>query len=315
MPPYPPTVTPATPICLPDRRSVLKLAGALALGSALAPAGLGAATGPRRPFSARVIQSGHSLTDPIVPMLDAMVATIGRERARGRMIDRSTIPGSPMDWRWNNRVRYMPDARHDIAGYQVLVLTERVPLSNTRQWHQSDDMALRWFTHAFTQGDGGRGAETILYATWVATDSGPGYANPHNDPEGHLPFRDRLPLEMARWQAIADHVNARRPGGAAPMRVIPGPLLMASVSDAIATGQAPGLRRIEDLFTDTIHLNAAGSYLIALAHLAVIYGQDPRALPDRLGLTEVPPAPTAAWMRERVHAVLHDYPDAGYTAG
>ena len=290
----------------PDRRRMLMLAGAMPLALSLAPGAATATTGPQRPFSARVVQSGHSLTDPIVPMLDAMVAAVGRGAARGRIIDRSTIPGSPMDWRWNNRPGYMPDARHDIARYEVLVLTERVPLSNTVQWHQSEDMALRWFTHAWTQGNGGRGAETVLYASWVATDSGPGYANPHNDPEGHLPFRERLPLEMARWQAIADHVNDRRPADAPPMQVIPGPLVMAAAADAIAAGQAPGLRRIEDLFTDTIHLNAAGSYLIALAHLAVIYGHDPRNVPDRLGATAVPPRATAVWMRELVHAVLQD---------
>lgn len=296
-----------------SRRRVLTLAGALPLALAAGVAPVSA--GPHRPFSARVVQSGHSLTDPIVPMLDAMVATIGRGAARGRLIDRSTIPGSPMDWRWNNRPGYLPDARHDIGRYEVLVLTERVPLSNTLPWHESEAMALRWFTHAWTQGNGGRGAETILYATWVHTDSGPGFANPYNDPDGHLTFRDRLPREMAQWQGIADHVNARRPAGAPQMRVIPGPLLMTAVADAVAAGQAPGLRRIEDLFSDTIHLNAWGSYLIALAHLAVIYGQDPRALPDRLAGAEVPPAQTAAWMREQVHEVLRTYPDAGYSGG
>lgn len=304
----PPAAPPAAPIAARlGRRRLLGLMGALALAQGPFPA----AAQARRPFSARVIQSGHSLTDPIVPMLDAMVAAVGRAEARGRVIDRSTIPGSPMDWRWNNRPAHGPDARHDIARYEVLVLTERVPLSNTLPWHQSDAMALRWANHAWTQGNGGRGAEVILYASWVALDSGPGYANPHGDPEGHLPFRVRLPLEMARWQSIADHVNANRPAAAPPMRLIPGPLIMAAAHDAIAAGTAPGLRSMADLFTDAIHLNAAGSYLIALAHLAVIYGQDPREVPDRLGRTEVPPPPTAAWMRALVQGVLGTLPAPG----
>ena len=53
----------------------------------------------RRPLTLRVIQSGHSLTDPIPDPLRALVVAAGH---RGVVIDRSTIPGSPMDWRWNN---------------------------------------------------------------------------------------------------------------------------------------------------------------------------------------------------------------------
>ena len=291
------------------RRDVLRAAAAV---PGLLIAGRGAAMAPDpRPFSARIVQSGHSLTDPIVPMLDAMVAAVGRDAARGRVIDRSTVPGSPMDWRWNNSRDSGPDARHDIARYDLLVITERVPLSNTMPWHDSEAMGLRWFTHAWQEGRDGQGAQTVLYATWVHTDSGPDFENPHDDPEGHMPFRERLPREMANWQAIADHVNARRPEDAPPMRVIPGPLIMAAVHDAIEAGRAPGVSRLEDLFSDTIHLSDAGTYLIALAHFAVIYGRDPREVPDGLGRHTVPAPRTAAWMKDLVHGVLRDYSDSG----
>ncbi|MEI4264213.1 hypothetical protein [Roseovarius sp. D0-M9] len=264
-----------------------------------------------RPFSTRVVHSGHSLTDPIVPVLDTMVGAVGQHEARGRVMDRSTIPGSPMDWRWNHRNKYLPDARHDIADYDLLVITERTSLSGTLPWHDSENMALRWFIHAWTQGNEGAGAETILYATWVNTDSGSDFGDHQNDPEGHLTFRKRMPLEMARWQGIADHVNVNRPNGSPPMRVIPGPLIMAAVHDAIDSGKAPGLDRIEDLFLDTIHLNGQGAYLIALAHLAVIYGYDPRDLPSGRGRVEVPAPATAVWMKKLVYDVLRDYSDAG----
>lgn len=298
---------------LMGRRSFLAASSALPLVFGLGTPAAYAAEG--RAFSTRVIHSGHSLTDPIVPVLDAMVAAVGRQDARGRANARSTIPGSPMEWRWDHRVDHDPDARHDIADYALLVITERVPLSNTVQWHRSGEMALQWFSHAWTKGNTGKGAATILYATWVDTDSGPDFENPHDDPEGHLPFRRRLPLEMAKWQAIADQVNAERPAGSPPMRVIPGPLIMAAVYDAIATDQAPGLRRIEDLFSDTIHLNPQGAYLISLAHLAVIYGVDPRNLTSGLGGIATPAPATADWMKQLVHDVLMRYPDAGYSGG
>jgi hypothetical protein len=263
-------------------------------------------------FAMRIIYSGHSLTDPIVPVLDMMVASAGQQKARSRVIDRSTVPGSPMDWRWNHRNEHFPDARHDIAAYDMLVITERVPLSNTMQWHDSENMALKWFSHAWSEGDHNAGAQTILYATWVDIDSGPDFENPYNDPEGNLTFRDRLPLEMERWQVIADQVNANRPIGSPPMRVIPGPLIMAAAYDAIISGQAPGLNKIEDLFSDTIHLNAQGSYLISLGHLAVIYKFDPRNLLGVLAGFEMPAPATADWMKQLVHNVLKNYPDAAY---
>lgn len=295
-----------------DRRRFLQATAALS-GGAL----IGAMPAPARASEAlamRVIQSGHSLTDPIVPMLARIVAATGAPEARRGRIDRSTVPGSPMDWRWTHRNEYMTDARHDIAGYDMLVITERTPLSNTLPWHDSEEMALTWATHAWTEGRGGAGAATVLYATWVATTSGPEAGNPYKDPEGLIPFRDRLPLEMARWQAIADHANAGRPSGAPAIRVVPGPLVMAAVHDAIAAGSAPGLERIEALFSDEIHLNAQGAYLIALAHLAVIYGLDPRDTPDLPAALDMPAPATAAWMKALVHEVLAAYPDAGYPA-
>lgn len=265
-------------------------------------------------LDARTIHSGHSLTDPIVPMLDTLVSTVDPITSRGRVIDRSTIPGSPMDWRWDNRTAPMPDARDDIADYELLVITERVSLSGTKPWHNSEEMALRWFTHAWENGHGGAGAQTILYATWVQIDSGPDFENPFNDPEGHLLFRDRLPLEMARWQEILDHVNTNRPSGAPKMHMIPGPLIMAAAHDDVVAGNAPGVQGIDDLFSDDIHLNTAGAFLISLAHLAVIYGIDPRSVPGRMGRSGWPSEETADWMKTLVHEVLQDYPDSGYPA-
>lgn len=259
----------------------------------------------QRPLTLRVIQSGHSLTDPIPDPLRALVAAGGNS---GAVIDRSTIPGSPMEWRWKNAPGYQqPDARGDIGDYDVLVLTERVPLSNTLPWHNSEEEALRWFTHAWKEGNGGKGAETVLYATWVDIDSGPNAENPYDDPEGNIPFRDRLQLEMKGWEKIQSHVNANRPAGSPPMRMIPGPLLMAALYDAIRAGQAPGLSKISDVFSDSIHLNDLGAYYIALAHYAVIYDRDPRGLPNRLGLSTSPSRELATWMQNTVWRIVTGY--------
>ncbi len=262
-----------------------------------------------QPLNVRVIQSGHSLTDPIPPMLTRMVKAAGSSNV---VVAQSTIPGSPLEWRWDHSTQ-PPDARIDIADYEILVTTERTPLSNTLPWHDSERLALRWFEHAWTNGNGGKGAATVLYATWVTIDSGPEGPNPHKDPEAHIPWRERLPLEIARWEQITDYVNAHRPAGSPPMRVIPGPQIMAAIHDAIAEGSAPDLTNISDLFSDTIHLNDLGAYVISLAHFAVVYGRDPRGLPADLGQPHPPSQALADWLQELVWTTVTAYERSGVT--
>ncbi|UVK40247.1 hypothetical protein LHFGNBLO_001694 [Mesorhizobium sp. AR10] len=262
-----------------------------------------------RSLNVRVIESGHSLTDPIPPMLTRMVEAAGGSSV---VVAQSTTPGSPMEWRWEHSTQ-APDARIDIADYEILVTTERVPLSNTMPWHDSEKAALRWFVHAWTNGNGGRGAETVLYATWVGIDSGPEAQNPYNDPEAHIPWPERLPLEIDRWEKIADYVNANRPAGSAPMRIIPGPQIMAAIHDALADGSAPGLTNISDLFSDNIHINDLGAYAISLAHFAVVYGRDPRDLPANLGQPEPPSQALADWLQELVWTTVTSYERSGVT--
>lgn len=253
-----------------------------------------------RPLTQRVIQSGHSLTDGVLNPLREMVRQAGNPAV---VIDQSTIPGSPMDFRWTNvPCCDQPDARHDIAGYDTLVLTERASLSNTMPFHNPLEQSLLWFENAWTNGNDGNGAETILYASWVDIMSGPDFDNPHKDSEGNIPFRQRLDLEMARWEEMRTYVNENRPAGSPEMRMIPGPLLMAAIYDDIAAGKAPGLTDISDLFEDTIHLNALGNYYIALAHFAVIYGRDPRGMQNFGEVT----AEQASWMQDLVWRVLSE---------
>lgn len=270
--------------------------------------GGGVAAEPR-PLDLRIIQSGHSLTDPIPDPLKALIRAGGN---RAAVVERSTIPGSPMDWRWNNAPSGgLPNARTQIGDFDVLVLTERVPLSGTLPWHNSPAQALTWANHAWSEGRGGAGAETILYATWVEIDSGPGADNEDNDPEREVVFRARLDLEMAGWEKIRDHVNANRMPGAPEMRMIPGPLLMAALYDGIERGDVPDLEDISDVFTDSIHLNDIGAYYIALAHYAVIFNRDPRGLPNRIGMASSPSRALAEWMQQTVWRVVSTYPGSG----
>lgn len=292
---------------LTDRRTVLSGLAALPI---LARPGW-SKTGKERPLSLRVVMSGHSLTDPITTPLSAMIRAVGGAEAENRIAN-SSIPGSPAEDRWQTDIDLPVNARRDIADYDMLVLTERVPVRSTVKYHHSHEIALAWFTHAWKNGNGGKGAETVWYATWISWQSGPGNDDKYDLPDEQLiPFRQRLDLEMGDWQDIADYVNRKRPQGSPRMRVIPGPKVMAAVYDAIEAGTAPGLTQISQIFEDNIHPNGAGGYLIALAHYAVMYLRDPHEVPT---LTDQPGWPTAeqqAWMKDLVWDVVRAYPDSG----
>lgn len=281
-------------------KSQIKKLGAIAVACLL---GTVAVSADDFPLDTRIIMSGHSLTDPIFEPLSRIVSAAGHPNP---VIAKSTIPGSPMEVRWSNAPGYdQPDARADIGDYDLLVITERVSLSGTMPWHHSEAQALQWFENAWTKGAAGKGAATILYATWISLNSGPDYENPDKDPEGLIPFRERLPLEMDGWLKIQSYVNSNRPAGSPEMALIPGPLLMAAIYDDIAAGKVPGVANIRDLFSDDIHVNAIGGYFMALAHYAVIYGRDPRSLPDSAAPPEVG-AELDRYLRDTVWRVLDE---------
>lgn len=292
---------------LPDRRTFLA-------GLASLPVLSGAAFGElkERPFSMRVAMSGHSLTDSVEWPLKAMVHAAGGPVAEEVPIDRSTTPGSTMKYRWQPDSPMDIDAKLGMAGYDVLVLTERVPVRSAIMWEETDKYAKAWFDHAWKTGKRGRGAETIFYASWVGIGSGPGNEDPWDmQDERQIPLRERLDLEMTSWQEVADRVNRERPDGSPAMRVIPGPKIIAAILDAITAGTAPSIATLQDLFEDNIHPNRKGAYPIALAHFAVIYGRDPRSLPLIRGEEGWPDAEQQEWMKTLVWDVLKAYPDSG----
>ena len=95
------------------------------------------------PINVKQIHSGHSLTDPLFgqPWPGQYVTLISNILgAPFDNIRKSTVPGSTMRYRWENPPGYgAPDARHDIANWELLSITEGVPLliegGNTAQWY------------------------------------------------------------------------------------------------------------------------------------------------------------------------------------
>ena len=258
--------------------------------SGLAMAGFPAwaATGfpDRKPskLTVRQIHSGHSLTDTYVHgpwpgRLFLATATRAPITWDNNPIAKSTIPGSPMHWRWSHSSGY-PDAKENIDEFELLVITEGGPLSPdpetfevwTLQWVE------KWVRHAWEKGNRGKGAEMMLYSFWVELDKPGGNGD---DAYAGLPFRERLEVQAGLWESLQDRANSVRPEGMPLIYMIPGHRLVMQIYDDIAVGKVPGITGIDALFSDEIHFNEIGQYAVTALVYAVIYQRNPKELPDR----------------------------------
>jgi len=276
--------------------------------------------GPRTPWpmGTTIVLSGHSLTDAVMshPWPGRLTEAVMLDPAGDfSQLKKATIPGSFISWRWNNRE---PDTDQsaqwpeDMGRHGGLVITTAVPLYADDATRQRDqvDWLKRAADDAWANGNGGRGAPTLLFTTWTQLEAEP--TEPH--PEDHLPFRERLNRDEPRWEAMQDFVNDNRPAGQEPLYLIPGHRLMMRIVDDIAAGTAP-FGSIREIFEDTIHPNDVGNYAVTLLHYACIYGRDPAAyLPDALADSDSLSAAQAEYFKRIVAEVVTSYERTGLTS-
>ena len=276
-------------------------------------------TGPRTPWAmgTRYIMSGHSLTDTVIsnPWPGRLVNAVTLDPAGAfENVAKATIPGSFIHWRWTHRELEGDQSAQwpeEMAQYQGLVITTAVPLYADDAVRQQDqvDWLKRAVEDAWQNGNGGRGAPTLLYSTWTQLSADPN--EPH--PEDNLPFRTRLNRDQQRWEAMQDFVNRSVPSGQVPLYLIPGHRLMMRIYDDIEAGTSP-FANITDVFMDSIHPNSIGAYAFTILHYACIYGRDPAAfLPDRLEDSGAVTPTQAQYFKRIVAEVVTSYSRTGLT--
>ena len=247
---------------------------------------------------ARVFHVGHSLVNHDMPrMLEQVALEAGRDHAYAVQI----INGANLQWQWNNSASaegedaraVLPQGNHD-----VLVITEAVPLDNHLTWSDTEEFAGRF--HALAV-DANPDVRVFLYETWHCILSGTSTGCDWDDGDD-VPWRERLTQDAARWQGIADHVNANHEGP--EMRIIPAGQAMAVLHDRIAEGGVYGLDDISQIFLDDIHLTAIGNYFVAMVHYASIYRRSPVGLPvqttDRWETPYEAPLEPLAWSLQEI---------------
>lgn len=209
-----------------------------------------------------VLLIGHSLVGPTMPrMLDGLLGA--------RSVYAQVINGAPLIYNWDhgagaegvNARAVLP-----LGSYDTLILTEAVPLAGHIQWSNTYGVAADYANLAWTARSDAR---VLIYETWGEI------GNPAD-------WRANLTADRSMWMGIVTHLNDLRPDDAPTVGLVPGGAAMARLYDAIAAGRGLGLTNISQIFTDQIHLNDTGNYMIAALQAAVITGRSPVGLTDRL---------------------------------
>ena len=299
-----------------SRRKFLGTSALLTLASLGTP--ILASNFPSRKASTRTtrrIHSGHSLTDSYIhagPWPGALIAVaenIGVNRAFDNIV-KSTIPGSPMSWRWHNTVNDLrprdptADAKRDIADFDSLVITEGGPPprhgfpSDEQSMTESLDYLCRFAANTLENGNGGKGAtDIILWSIWPSlTMWRPERPNYAASWEQFPDFRAALPEYGQSFQYMADYTSWK-------MRslynylsndwriwIFPGHLWMARVWDDIQAGTVPDHTNLQEMFIDDIHPNAIGGYGLACLVATCLYQVDLR----KVGRLQAPVGISAA---------------------
>lgn len=252
---------------------------------------------------------GHSLVGRDMP---AMLAEIA-----GHVHHSQLGWGSSLGDHWTGEVKGFAEenahpahrpVREALASgdYAAVVFTEMVELRDAIRYHDSAARLADW---AALARKGRPDVRLYLYETW----------HRFGDPAGWL---ERIDADLpALWEGqVLRPAMARAGLEAGVIHVIPGGQVMAAAVRAVEAGQVPGLTRREDFFTDDIHLNDIGAWLIAMTHYAVLYHRTPEGLPAQLaradGTPATPPPPDAAMALQKVvWQVVTGYPASGVLKG
>lgn len=268
------------------------------------------ATAPTGPLN--VYHLGHSLVGTDMPAMLTQLADAGHrynsQLGWGTFLKAHWDPKTPINgFEESNTHPEYRDAHEamDSGNYDVLVLTEAVEIRDSIQYFNSARYLHEWAAAAWTANPD---IKVYFYETW----------HPLNDPEGWLTRLER-DLELY-WEDEILRRALNYEDTPRPIYMIPaGQVVARFVRDVEARGGVgPIIKTRQDLFSDDIHFNDFGAYLVALTHYAVLYQKSPVGLPHALmkadGTPAADPGPeAAALMQAVVWDVVTAYPPAGLT--
>lgn len=240
--------------------------------------------------SARVMLSGHSLTDnPIANFVELLA----QQKSRSYGWEQQIVIGSPLRYRTRgedsnasdfsgyslgkNRDGAEKNILRELASPTAIAATERYDTLVVTERHDilavirgEDTVAyLRHFHDRLREQKSD--ARTLFYQSWPDIDR----ANPQ-------PWIAYQAKELVAWECAAAKVNLslQRDGAEAAVSVIPVAVVLAKFLERVLGGAVPELSGTRDqqlsaLFTDDVHLTRLGSYLAAAATYSAVFGSSP----------------------------------------
>lgn len=272
------------------KSSAVVIARAFAPGLApspltVAPYRIGAPTGSR---AIKTFHIGNSLTDTVVPWMEPMAAAAGR----GLEFHRFTIPGAPTDWLWNHPGSGFGDSRYREAFLAQAPIDHifTQPFAGHGRSIENEAEHSRRFYDAVREHS--PNIQPWLYVQWPSRRLDDGWSRGEGavkDLPGVAPAKDfagAIRNFMIYGQAVRERINRDFKGK--PVRIVPAGPALAKLKAEIEAGRVPGMTDFfGDLFSDDLHLNAKGAYLVSLVHYSCVFRESPlgKVGPLQSGLT------------------------------
>ncbi|MCS6916416.1 MAG: T9SS type A sorting domain-containing protein [Chitinophagales bacterium] len=287
------------------------------------------------PFNVKQLHCGHSLTDPLFfpwpGQYNELVADLnnlsGGWQVWGNLVGVATLPGAWIRFHWDTTGTWCAqdpnvncyeencNPRYDIHLWDVLIITENMEGPLIPEMHQSWEHLSYFVNNSWTNGKYGQGAATLLWTNWCGLDGTPyflsGYGVNEATDGSASGWRQLLDSLELGWQQMQDYANAHLLPGSPPVYLIPGNRMMARFYDDVQQGLVPGIMHVSQLFTDGVHLNDLGAYLVTLIHYACLFNSNPVGLSHQLHPLVTVPADFAAYAQQMVWDVVTNYPRSG----
>lgn len=294
---------------------------------------------PRTPsdFDVKQLHCGHSLTSPLFgPWPGQYVELVADENGlqgwqiMGSMVGKADLPGAWLTMHWNYTSSpcwpncYEPNSNpsSEINNWELLIVTENFEGPADNSLNQSRENLLNFVNNSWQNGNSGLGAPTMLWTNWPGIDGSAYFFDGYGIAEATdgsasgwrqmLDFLDQGGLGGTNgWEAMQDYANDNRISGAPPVYMIPGNRMMARFYDDVEANIVPTITHVNQIFTDGVHTNNIGAYMITMIHYACIFGQSPVGLSNNIHPDVTIDTNLATYIQEMVWDVVTSDPRTG----
>lgn len=231
---------------------------------------------------------GNSVTDTVrYEGLQALAAARGHSQPWGRQM----IPGAPLQWLWDHPSDGFTQAPY---GYPSNALPnyvwDNLSLQPFDRPLTSDlDYSQRYISLLFG-GDSPTSAQfsnrtatrILIYSRWPRQDPATYPGGPRDYDTLWLRNDSNVFESASFFRNLTTQLRQQTVSGVSlsdRVFLVPVGEVMYQLNQQMRAGQVPGYSNIFQLYTDGIHLNDVGAYLVACTFYAVIYRDNPTGLP------------------------------------